>query len=112
MENQFKNQFIILSMKTFKELRDSNFERGLQTELCHKYGVRYGFKGETLSPYVSYVKWYNKINSSSFKIRKRYRLIIEQLNDFTRSELEELLVLVNTEKDLDLLSYLTKKGDR
>lgn len=110
MERQLQNQFIILTMKTFKELRDSNFEHGLQTELCHKYGVRYGFKGQTLSPYVSYIKWYNKINSSSFKIRNRYRLIIEQLNDYSRLELEELLVVVNREKDLDLLSYLTKRG--
>jgi hypothetical protein len=112
MENILKNTFIILVMKIFLELRGSNFEHGLQTELCNMYGIRYGIKGSTLMEYVSYVKCYNKINSSSFKIGKRYHLIIEQLNAYTRSELEELLLLVNREKDLDLLSYLTKKGGR
>lgn len=109
---KLENRFIILVMKIFKELRDSNFEHGLQTELCHKYGVRYGFKGQTLSSHVSYAKWYNKINSTSFKMGTRNNLIIEQLNDYSRSELEELLVLVNTEEKLDLLSYLTNKENR
>lgn len=109
MQQKEKNCFIILVMKIFSELKSSDFKYGLQIKLCNMYATRYGFKGKNLSPYVSYVKFHNNINKSSFKIGKRYRLIIEQSNDYSHSELEKLLVLVNTEKDLDLLSYLTKK---
>ncbi len=112
---QTKYKFILVAQMIFNNAKSKDFEKGIQTSECKSLGAIYDIKSETLMPYVSYIKYFNKVNSSSFKIRNSYKKTIELINPMNNDELLDLLdILEESEKDFDLLTFLinTKKEDK
>lgn len=109
------DKFIVVSQIIFNILKSQDFERGLQTEECKSWGIKYDIKYETLMPYVSFIKFYNNINSRSFKIAKNYKQILQLIKDMNNAQLINLIELIEkSQKDFCLLSFLSdgKGGER
>ncbi|MFA6741328.1 MAG: hypothetical protein WCR78_07530 [Arcobacteraceae bacterium] len=116
MENKkdfkYSNKFIIVAKMIHLEAKSLNYERGIITKECKRYGFLYGIKYENLISYVSYIKFYNNENKKSFSIRKRYKVILGLINKLSLNELEQLLeIVIKSDKNFDLLLYLLNEGE-
>ena len=106
-DRKYHSKFIIVAKLAYESTKASNFERGTLKESCLIFGNKYNIKDESLRPYVSYLKMFNKINRKSFRIRQWYIPIIKIINEMKTSELIQLLNVINeSNEDFDLLKYL------
>ena len=106
-DRKYHSKFIIVAKLAYESTKASGFERGTLKESCLIFGNKYNIKDESLRPYVSYLKKFNKINRKSFKIRQWYIPIIEIINPLEKDDLIKLInIIENSEEDFHLLNYL------